>query len=71
MEHGEIPALFLSNDRYSLTRETLLTPAQAAVLAAVDRWVEAKESYPMQRAECDAADELIAAVTTLRAQGGE
>lgn len=55
---------------YTLTRETLLTPAQAAVIAAAKAYVDARVKDQLGPSECDAADVLLAAVTTLRAQEG-
>lgn len=43
----------------------------AAVLAAVDRWVEARTLFPLQREECDAADAVETALRTLRTQEGK
>ncbi len=60
----------------TVTRETLLTPAQAAVLEAAKAWrsawliatrIGSKEGVQLLESRCTALDE---AVTTLRAQEG-
>ena len=69
----EIPALFLTSGRYTITRETLLTPEQAAVIAAAKVYCEASTrngAFQLTDAE-RARPKLCAAVTTLRAQEGE
>ena len=77
----EIPALFLTSGRYTVTRETLLTPEMAAVIEAAKGLADLI-GLPL-RADCavtirfhngvqepNALTELISAVATLREQEG-
>ena len=47
---------------------SLLTPAHAKVLARMEVWATARTENPLSGIECDAADDLLAALAALRAQ---
>ena len=64
-----------SDQTYTLTRETLLTPAQAAVVEAAKAAYSALDGLALEEAYCggQVADEVLAlldSLVTLRAQEG-
>lgn len=59
-------------DSWKITRETLLTPAQAAVIAAAKVWMGQVQDFVHNEAwGADYERALAQAVDTLRAQEGE
>ena len=55
----------------TVTLETLLTPEQAAVIAAAKAWAEAQVTLSTGKERESAGLALITAIRTLRAQEGE